>query len=57
LDLKERQAHLWVVIKEMEEPPPPLVISSMERLANLLEKADPILPVVLPPDSTAHLIR
>ena len=57
LDLKERHAHLWVVIKEMEEPPPPLVISSMERLANLLEKADPILPVVLPPDSTAHLIR
>ena len=45
-DLKERQAHLWTVIKEMEEPPPPLVISSMERLANLLEKAEPILPVV-----------
>ena len=48
-DLKERQAHLWAVIKEMEEPPPPLVLSSMERLANLLEKAEPILPVVLPP--------
>ncbi len=47
-DLKERQAHLWAVIKEMEEPPPPLVVSSMERLANLLEKAEPILPVVLP---------
>ena len=46
-DLKERQAHLWAVIKEFEEPPPPLVISSMERLANLLEKAEPILPVVL----------
>ena len=49
-DLKERQAHLWAVIKEMEEPPPPLVVSSMERLANLLEKAEPILPVVLPPE-------
>jgi predicted PurR-regulated permease PerM len=49
-DLKERQAHLWTVIKGMEEPPPPLVLSSMERLANLLEKAEPILPVVLPPE-------
>ncbi|MBI5298403.1 MAG: AI-2E family transporter [Chloroflexi bacterium] len=56
-NLKERQAHLWAVIEEMEEPPPPLVISSMERLANLLEKAEPILPVVLPPDSTVQLIR
>jgi predicted PurR-regulated permease PerM len=44
-DLKERQANLWTVIKEFEEAPPPLVISSMERLANLLEKAEPILPV------------
>lgn len=51
-DLKERQAHLWAVIKEFEEPPPPLVVSSMERLANLLEKAEPILPVVLPPESS-----
>jgi putative permease len=51
-DLKERQAHLWTVIKEFEEPPPPLVISSMERLANLLEKAEPILPVVVPPESS-----
>jgi predicted PurR-regulated permease PerM len=44
-DLKQRQANLWTVIKEFEEAPPPLVISSMERLANLLEKAEPILPV------------
>ena len=48
-DLKERQANLWTVIKEFEESPPPLVISSMERLANLLEKAEPILPVVSEP--------
>ena len=45
-DLKERQAHLWTVIKEFKEQPPLLVLSSMERLANLLEKAEPILPVV-----------
>jgi predicted PurR-regulated permease PerM len=56
-DLKERQAHLLAVIQEMEEPPPPLVMSSMERLANLLDKAEPILPVILPPESTgdSHL--
>ena len=51
-DLKERQAHLWAVLKEFEEPPPPLVISSMERLENLLEKAEPILHVVLPSETT-----
>jgi len=50
-DLKERQVRLWAVIQEMEEPPPPLVTSSMERLANLIEKAEPLLPVVLPPGS------
>jgi predicted PurR-regulated permease PerM len=49
-DLKERQSHLWTVIGEMDEQPPQLVMSSMERLANLLEKAEPILPVVLPPE-------
>ena len=51
-DLKERQSHLWTVIGEMDEKPPQLVMSSMERLANLLEKAEPILPVVLPPESS-----
>jgi hypothetical protein len=48
-DLKERQTHLWAAIKEMDGLPPPLVISSMERLASLLEKAEPILPTE-PPD-------
>jgi hypothetical protein len=43
-DLKERQARLRLVIEEMEGPPPPLVLSSMERLAGLLEKAEPLLP-------------
>ena len=51
-DLRERQAHLWTVIKEFKEPPPPLILSSMERLANLLEKAEPILPAVSPPESS-----
>lgn len=42
-DLEERQARLRLAIEEMEGPPPPLVVSSMERLAGLLEKAKSIL--------------
>jgi predicted PurR-regulated permease PerM len=42
-DLKERYAQLQVSIEQMEGPPPPLVVSSMERLTGLLEKAEPIL--------------
>lgn len=47
-DLKERQTRLWTTIKEMQEQPPPLVISSMERLTHLIEKAEPILQAALP---------
>jgi predicted PurR-regulated permease PerM len=47
-DLKERQARLRLAIEEMEGPPPPLVVSSMERLAGLLKKAEPILQAALP---------
>ncbi len=46
-DLKERQVHLRVAIQEMDEPPP-LVVSSMERLTDLLEKAEPVLKAALP---------
>jgi len=55
-DLKERQAHLQAAIREMEELPPPLVVSSMERLANLLEKAEPILQADQPhePPNLVH---
>ena len=42
-DLKERQARLWDSIKAMDEPSLPLVTSSMERLTQLIEKAEPIL--------------
>jgi predicted PurR-regulated permease PerM len=42
-DLKERQARLWDTIRAMDEPPLPLVTSSMERLTRLIEKAEPIL--------------
>lgn len=47
-DLQERQAHLWAIIQSMEEEPPPLVINSMQRLMTLLEKAEPVLPEVVP---------
>ena len=47
-DLKERQARVWDTIKEMDEPPLALVISSMERLTHLIEKAEPILQAALP---------
>ena len=45
-DLQVRQEHILETIQAMEEPPPPLVASSMERLAQLIEKADPIIQTV-----------
>ena len=50
-DLKERQVRLRLSVEQMEGPPPPLVLSGMERLAGLLEKAEPLLPVALPQES------
>jgi len=47
-DLKARQVHLLAFIKEMEELPPPLIASSMERLTAMLEKAEPLLQATLP---------
>jgi len=47
-DLRERQAGLRLAIEEMEGPPPPLVVSSMERLRDLLNKAEPVLQAALP---------
>lgn len=57
-DLKERQASLHLAIEEMEGPTPPLVSSSMQRLANLLEKAEPILQAAaLPHEQPANLFH
>jgi len=47
-DLKERQVRAWNTVEAMDEPPPALVTSSMERLTHLIEKAEPILPAALP---------
>ena len=49
-DLKERQANLRAFIRDLDELPPPLVASSMERLTGLLDKAEPILQAALPPE-------
>jgi len=47
-DLKERQERVWATIRAMDEPPLPLLTSSMERLTRLMLKAEPILPAGLP---------
>ena len=51
-DLKERQELVWAAIKAMDEPPLPLVTSSMERLTHLIEKAEPILQAGLPAETS-----
>jgi predicted PurR-regulated permease PerM len=42
-DVRERYTRLQKAIARMEGPPPPIIVSSMERLTELLEKAQPIL--------------
>ena len=39
---------MWATIQGMDEPPLPLVTSSMERLTHLIEKAEPVLQAALP---------
>ena len=46
-DLKERQARVWETIQAMDDPPLDLMTSSMERLTQLIEKAEPILQASL----------
>jgi predicted PurR-regulated permease PerM len=45
-DLIQRQERVWATIRALEEPPPPLVISSMERLGQLIARAQPLLPAL-----------
>jgi hypothetical protein len=57
-DLKERHARVWDTIKAMEEPPLALVTSSMERLDQLIAKAEPILQADQPAaDRPADLLQ
>jgi predicted PurR-regulated permease PerM len=55
-DLKERQARVWETIQAMDEPPLHLVTSSMERLAGLIQKAEPILLASQPDHSIESLL-
>ena len=56
-DLAERQEHVWATIRAMDEPPVPLVISSMERLTRLMAKAEPILQAALPAEPSELLLH
>jgi predicted PurR-regulated permease PerM len=47
-DLQERYILLRTAVQAMNEPPSPLVTSSMERLTRLIEKAQPVLLEDLP---------
>jgi putative permease len=55
-DLKERLARLPAAIQEMDEPPPPLVLSTMERLTLLVEEAEPILQAALPAEPSGPFL-
>jgi len=54
-DLKARQARVWDTIRVMDEPPLPFVTSSLERLTDLIEKAEPVLQVALPAERSEPL--
>ena len=56
-DLKERQARVWDTIRVMDGPTLPLVTSSMERLSNLIGKAEPILQAALPAEPSEPLLH
>jgi len=47
---------VWDTIKAMDDPPLPLVTSSMERLTQLIEKAEPILQAGLPVEPSESLL-
>ena len=51
-DMRDRYEHLQASIARMEGKPPPIISSSMERLTDLLEKAEPVLKESLPEEET-----
>jgi predicted PurR-regulated permease PerM len=50
-DLKERLAHLRETVDVLDGPQLPLVISSMERISNLIAEAEPVLELNSPLES------
>lgn len=55
-DFKQRQENVWATIKIMDEPPPPMVFNTMERLTLLIEKAESILHPAQTTDSSDSLL-
>jgi len=51
IDLKEQRARLQDAIEQIEGTPPPIVASTMERLNELLDKAEPILREIQPKET------
>jgi putative permease len=51
-DLKDRLVRIRETVEALEDPPIPLIISSMEQLSNLIEKAEPILKGIESGEST-----
>jgi predicted PurR-regulated permease PerM len=51
VDLRKQQAQLQERIDQMDGLPPPLVVSSMERLTELIEQAQPIIDHTLQPET------
>jgi putative permease len=47
-DLKARQERVWATIHAMDEPPSPVINSSMARLTQLIGEAEPMLHAALP---------
>jgi putative permease len=56
-DLKERQDRVWDTIRAMDGSPLPLVTSSMERLAGLILKAEPILQAARQADLAGPVLQ
>jgi predicted PurR-regulated permease PerM len=54
-DLQARQARVWANIQAMDEPPLPLLTSSMARLTALIDKAEPVLQAAQPVEPAARL--
>jgi predicted PurR-regulated permease PerM len=46
-DLKARHTQVWATIQAMDESPSSLVVSSMERLDAIIEKAEPTLETAI----------
>ena len=51
-DLRQRQTDVLAMIMTMQGPSPVLVTSSMQRLADLIEQAEPILRAAVPADAS-----